>query len=298
MRPFTLPLTAGPSAADPAGASAEAGGPLLGLTRLGVVGLLALAVVNGLFLYLVPGRAEFDYAWSIKPPINAAFFGAGYLAGTVATALVVFRARSWRSLRILPLPLAVLSVTLLAATAIHEDRFFWDYAPTWIWTAVYVTVPLLVLGFWLVQERAAGPAPTADPRLDALRARSAVLGAVLSAGGLALFAAPVAMADVWPWPLTPLLARVVAGWYLLTGCALVVAAVSLRRCHEVPIPYATLLTWSALLLALPALHAGDLADGRTAALVIWLVVQVALLALAASALARILPVLRAREERL
>jgi hypothetical protein len=73
--------------------------------------------------------------------------------------------------------------------------------------------------------------------------------------------------------------------------------VSLRRCHEVPIPYATLLTWSGLLLALPALHAGDLA-GRPVALVIWLAVQAALLALAASALVRTVPVLRAGEERL
>jgi hypothetical protein len=107
----------------------------------------------------------------------------------------------------------------------------------------------------------------------------------------------VATADVWPWPLTPLLARVVAGWYLLTGCALIVAAVSLRRCHEVPIPYATLLTWSALLLALPAIHAGDLAD-RPVSVAVWVVVQVALLALAASALTRSLPVLRSGEERL
>lgn len=291
-----VPLTAARRSPDP-GRAAVAGGPLLGLTRLGVLGLLLLAVVNGLFLFLVPGRAEVDYAWAIKPPINAAFFGAGYLAGTVATGLVVFNARSWRSLRILPLPLAVLSVTLLAATLVHEDRFFWDYAPTWIWTGVYITVPVLVLGFWIVQERAAGRAPDADPRLGPLRARSAVLGAVMTLAGLALFVAPTAMAGVWPWPLTPLLARVEAGWYLLTGCALLVATWSLRRCHEVPIPYATLGTWSALLLALPALHSGDLAD-RPVALVVWIVAHVALLALAASALARTLPALRAGEERL
>jgi hypothetical protein len=47
--------------------------------------------------------------------------GAGFLAGCVATALVVFRARSWRSLRILPLPLGVLSTTLLRRHA-HPSR--------------------------------------------------------------------------------------------------------------------------------------------------------------------------------
>ena len=63
----------------------------------------------------------------IATPVNAAFLGAGYLAGTVATALVVFATRSWRSLRVLPLPLVVLSVGLLAATLLHADKFRWDY---------------------------------------------------------------------------------------------------------------------------------------------------------------------------
>lgn len=272
-------------------------GRLAGVTRLGVLALLILAVANGLFLYLVPGRAATDYAWAIKPPINAAFFGAGYLAGTVATALVVFGARSWRSLRLLPLPLVVLSVTLLAATLIHADRFFWDYSPTWVWIGVYATVPPLVLAFWRLQERAEGPAPAADERLDALRACSAGLGALLAVAGLALFAWPTQMADVWPWPLTPLLARVIAGWYLLVATALLTAAVSLRRCHEVPIPYATLGSWSALLLALPALYAGDL-NQRPVALVVWLVVQALLLALSAYGLARSLGALRSGAQRL
>ncbi len=273
------------------------GGPLLTTTRLGIVVLLLLALANGAWLYLVPGRALTDYAWAIKPSINAAFIGAGFLAGTVATALVVFRARSWRSLRVLPLPLAVLATTVLSATLLHEDRFFWDYAPTWGWTGVYAVVPALVIGFWIVQERAAGALPAPDPRLLGLRRRSAVLGAILAAIGLALFAAPTVMADVWPWPITPLLARVIAGWYFLTGSLLLVAAVSLRRCHEVAIPYATLLAWSVLLLALPLLHGGDLTD-RPIALAVWIGVLVCLLALSVSALARVLPLVRSGAERL
>lgn len=271
--------------------------PLLRITRLGVAALLVLALANGLFLYLAPGRAEADYAWAIRPAINAACIGAGYLAGCVATALVVFGARFWRSLRILPLALVVLAVTVLSATLIHEDRFFWDYSLTWLWTAVYVVVPPLVLVFWRLQERAEGPAPAADRRLGALRARSAVLGAVLGAVGAGLFVLPTQAADVWPWPLTPLLARVIAGWYLLSASVLLTAAVSLRRAHEVPIAYATLGTWSALLLALTLLHSGDLAD-RPVALGAWVAIHVLLLALAASALALTVPVLRAAPGRL
>lgn len=46
--------------------------------------LLILAAANGGFLYFTPGLAEQGYAWAIKPKINAAFVGAGYLAGLLA----------------------------------------------------------------------------------------------------------------------------------------------------------------------------------------------------------------------
>jgi hypothetical protein len=283
---------AAPPSTDP-----QPSGPVLGVTRLAVLGLLILAVANGLFLYLVPGRAAVDYAWSIKPSINAACIGAGYLAGTVATALVVFRARSWRSLRILPPALAALALTALAATIVHEDRFFWDYAPTWVWTAVYAIVPPLVVVFWRAQERLQGPVPAADPRLRPLRVRSAALGAVLAAIGLCLLLLPGVMADVWPWPITPLLSRVIAAWYLLAAAVLLMGALSLRRPHEVPIPYATLAAWSALLLLLPVLYADALTD-RPVSLGAWLAVHGLLLVLCAAAVVRALPAMRTAGEHL
>jgi hypothetical protein len=270
-------------------------GGLLGRSRAGVVVLLALAVANGAFLYLLPARAEPDYAWAIVPPINAAFLGAGYLAGTVATALVVFATRSWRSLRVLPLPLVVLSVGLLAATIMHADRFRWDYPPTWVWTGVYAGVPIVVAYLWRRQERNAPPAPPAHPGLRPLRVASAVIGGLVLAGSAALFAAPATVGELWPWPLTELLGRAVASWYALIGTALVVCAWSLRRPSEALIPYATLLSWSLLLLALPVLHAGDLAGGPLAP---WLALMGVLAALAAYALAVAIPLARAANERL
>jgi hypothetical protein len=272
-------------------------GALRPVSRAGVLLLLVLAVANGVWLYLLPGRAEEEYAWSIVPAINAAFLGAGYLAGTVATALVVFGARRWRSLRVLPLPLVVLSAALLAATLIHEDRFKWDYAPTWVWTIVYLGVPPVVAALWWLQERDAPPAPPRDPRLTGMLRRSAALGAVLLLVGAVLFAVPAEVAEIWPWPITPLLGRALGAWFLLVGCALLVSARTIRTAHEVPIPYATLLAWSLLLALLPALHADDLA-GRDGALVAFLALMGLLCALAVEALARAVRALRAAEERL
>ena len=68
-----------------------------------------------------------------------------------------------------------------------------------------------------------------------------------------------------PWPLTPLMGRVLGAWYGLTATALLVAARTLRAPAEVPIPYVTLLVWTSLLALLPVVHADDLI-GRDAAL--------------------------------
>jgi hypothetical protein len=258
--------------------------------------LLALAVVNGLFLYLVPGAADTDYAWSIKPPVAAAFLGAGYLAGTVATGLVVFATRYWRSLRMLALPLVVLSVLLIAATIIHEDRFKWDYPLTWVWTVVYVGVPFGVAFLWRRQERAEPPVPPADRALLPLRLASGVIGAVVLVVALTLFFAPEgSLAADWPWALTPLLARATGAWYAMIGTSLLVCAVTLRRPHEAVIPYGTLAAWSAFVLALAPLHPDDVGGGITTA---WAVGMAVLLALAVYALAVAGPRMRALGERL
>jgi hypothetical protein len=257
---------------------------VLGLTRAGIWLLLVLAAANGLFLYLAPSQGETDYAWSIAPAVNAAFIGAGFLAGTVATGLVLAFASRWRTFSTLPPALWVLASTLLAATIIHEDRFKWDYAPTWVWAVVYAGVPLAVPFLVARQRRAADAGPAADPRLRTVRVLSAIVGIPVLAGALALFAAPVELGEHWVWPLTPLLGRAVAAWYALFGTMLISCAIGLRRPADAIIPYATLATWSVLLLALPVLHPDDVSGAG-----LWIALMVALLALSLFALKVALP---------
>src|SRR4051794_7152811 len=184
-------------------------GRILGPTRVGVWILFVLAGANGVWLYLVPQSAD-RYAWPIAPPVNAAFIGGGFLAGTLATALVLFATSRWRSFSTLPPALWVLATSLLAATLIHHDRFKWHYAPTYVWLIVYAGVPFVVPVLVMLQRRDAEPEPAADPALRVLRVLSAVCGTVLLVGAIALFAAPVHFGRHWPWPLTPLLGRAVA----------------------------------------------------------------------------------------
>ena len=257
---------------------------MLGPTRAGIWVLLVLAAANGLFLYLAPARAETDYAWAIGPPVNAAFIGAGFLAGTLATGLVLATATRWRTFSSLPPALWVLASTPLAATIVHEDRFKWDYPLTWVWALVYAGVPLAVPALVAIQRRDREPPPEADPRLRTVRVPSALAGAPLLAAAAALFASPAELGRHWPWELTPLLARAVAAWYALLGTMLLSCALALRRPAEAIVPYATLAAWSLLLLALPVLHSGDVSGGGP-----WIALMLGLLALATLGLSAALP---------
>jgi len=259
-------------------------GRLLPWVRAAAGVLLALAIANGVFLYLLPGRAATDYAWAIKPAASAAFMGAGYLAGAVATGLVTFRARRWRSAQPLVPALFVLSVLLLAATLIHRHKFRWEYPLTWVWTAVYAAAPFAIV-MAMVQQRAITDVPEPDPSLRPLRVASLVVGALLAVFAASFFVAPARLGSHWPWPLTPLMARVVASWAGLIATSLLWSAADLRRPHEAFIPYAALATWGVLLLAIPALHHDEMTRTGTP-LVIYLTALAAVLALAAYGISR------------
>jgi hypothetical protein len=238
----------------------RAGGSVLGLTRLSLWPLFVLAAANGLFLYLLPDQAV-HYAWPIKPPINSAFMGAGYLAGLVAGGVAIFGAQRWRSFATLSLPFAVLGTVMLAATLIHAPLFRWDYPPTWLWTAVYVAVPPAAVWLWLRQRRSPDDPTPPDGLAAASRWAAWPLGLVLIGLGLLLLAAPAPALAAWPWPITTLLSRAFAGWHLLIGGILVASALTARGRQDLPIPFLTVAAWSALVLLLPLVYAGTLRTG-------------------------------------
>jgi len=265
------------------------------LLRVGIAALAILAFPNAVFLYFFPSRAATDYAWPIHPPINAAVLGAGYFAGCVAAA-VAFRARYWRSILGLAPALIVLSLAAISATIIYRDRFDWHYSLTILWTVIYAIAPPINLYFLFRHGWIPADAPTRDPRLNGIRAASFAIGGVLAVLALILFFAPGTAVDNWPWKITPLLSRVFGGWYGLAAGALLLPAFAARRAHELPVPYATVATWSALLLLLPIIYSESVHS--SAELWLWVALQVATLALCAWALVRSVGVMRAEGQRL
>lgn len=231
---------------------------------------LTFAATSAL-LVLAP-QTDRLFSWTIQPPLSAAFLGAGYGAGCVLS-LLAFRSRSWADARLALVTVLLFSVLTLAATILHLDRFHLS-APgvparfaAWVWLVVYVAVPFALAAVVLLQGRRAGPAASASRALPLpLVLVLGLLGAVMVALGVCLFFAPAVGARVWPWPLTPLTARMTGAWLLALGVAAGLALRESRPAH-LRIPAAALVVFAALQLVALLAYGNAVAWGSVAAIV-------------------------------
>ena len=187
-------------------------------------------------LFVLSEQTAHYFAWTIEPPVTAAFLGACYGAGLVIEILSL-REKAWARTRVAVLTILVFTALTLAATLLHLDRFHLQpefaglgiiaQAAGWFWLGVYVVVPVLLLVTLVPQERVRGvDPPTRNPVPVPLRAALAVESAVLLVVGVVLYAAPSTAPMLWPWPLTPLTARAIASWLVAFGLATGITAVA------------------------------------------------------------------------
>jgi hypothetical protein len=222
-------------------------------THAGMRALLgAFAVLTALAtiaLFVLAENTSETFAWTIEPPLTAAFIGAGYGAGFV---LVVLSLRDpvWANSRVPVLTIFVFVVLTLVATVLHRDRMHFDddfggldllaKGAAWFWLAVYIVIPVAMAVLLVRQERTPGEdPPPRHPVPTVLRVPLALESAVLLVVGALLYIDPATAEWVWPWPLTPFTARVVAAWLLAFGLATALAAVAgdLRRLRTSTIAY-------------------------------------------------------------
>jgi hypothetical protein len=183
---------------------------------------LAVALVTsvGVFLFLLSGDTERLFAWTIKPPLTAAFLGANYWAAFFL-ALLTARERVWANARITYVVSIVFITLTMVATLLHLDKFNFDNVNGWLWTVVYVGVPPLLVYLIVGQLRLpGGDPPRRYPIERALLPLIVVQFAVVLVVGLALFVAPSTSDDLWPWTLTPLTSRAVGAWLLALAAGL------------------------------------------------------------------------------
>jgi hypothetical protein len=200
----------------------DAQGVSIGARAL-LVAVMSLVFLAGIQLYILSEQTDHYFAWTINPPLTAAFLGAGYWSAMVS-AILALREKTWVRVRS-TLPAALTSTSLLLiATLLHIDRFHLSspepitLVAAWVWLIVYVIVPPLGLVIWFFQLRLPGTIP---PREDTLppwmRVTFIVQAALALLVGIVVFVAPQSIAPVWPWAITPLTGRAIGAWFASIG---------------------------------------------------------------------------------
>jgi hypothetical protein len=190
------------------------------------VALTALATNQ---LYVLSEHTDAWFAWTIRPPLTAAFLGGGYGAGFLMVILAL-RTHAWAHARVPVVTVLIFTTLTLVATLLHRDRFHFEDAgaiarfAAWFWLGVYLVVPVALTLLAVRQQRMAGDDPERRQPLPTwLAAVLTAQGAIMLVVGLVLFVSPARAATLWPWTLTPLTARVVAAWLVAFGVASVLA---------------------------------------------------------------------------
>jgi hypothetical protein len=189
---------------------------LLPLTRAVAAAIIVILILAVFALYLNPDQTDQNFAWTIKPRMMAMAIGAGYLMGAYFFARVLTAGR-WHRVAAGFLPITAFTIGMALATIMHWDRFHQTQWPALAWAGIYALTPFLVPAIWWLNQRTDPRVLEVDDLVVPKPARwiTATVGAGMVAGGVLVFVQPELAIRVWPWSLTPLTARVLAGWFML-----------------------------------------------------------------------------------
>lgn len=192
--------------------------PMLPLMRI-VFWLVALnALVGALSLMFFPRDTARLFFWEIRPPLNAALFGALYLGGAAVVGWVTYRGR-WEPARFL-IPILVTAGVLISVTTLLHRVSFTPGLRLGYWLVVYVGAPLLALLFYVQHERPGANWTVGRPVTATTRALAIVIGAIVVVLGVLALIRPEPVVAQWPWPTSPLMIRIFASWFTAFGAGL------------------------------------------------------------------------------
>lgn len=186
------------------------------LTRIVSAVVFPVLVLAFLILYLFPEQSGERFAWLIQPNMSALFIGAGYLGGGLLLLQAAF-GRPWSRVQHgFPL-ITVFTTSMLIATVLHWQRFDIRHFPFQLWLVLYIVSPFLIAYIWISNRKEDPGTPESGDRIVPVAARTALqmVGLVLGIFSLLGWFAPDVLIGLWVWKLTPLTARVFAGWFAL-----------------------------------------------------------------------------------
>lgn len=191
---------------------------VLPLTRWVARIIIPFLAAAFLVLYGVPTRTTEFFAWTIRPEMTPIVMGAGYGAG-VYFFYRVSTADAWHTVAPVFLGITTFTWAMAIATVLHWENFNHAHHTFFLWVVLYAVTPLLVPAVWAINRRTDPREPTPDearlPRV--VRVIGGSLAVVVTVSAVVLFVVPELMIGAWPWTVSPLTARVLAGWFALFG---------------------------------------------------------------------------------
>ena len=248
-----------------------------------VTAVQAILVVNALPAFVnlmsIPDRTERWFVWTVKPDANARALGVMY-GSACLLGLLGYAARTWprqRATFVVVAPFAVAATIVTLVTLKPFRAHPWYELAYWLimYSILFVSVPLV----FALNERAEGGRLSVEtPFAAAARAGVAALGALLLVAGIGLLFELSYATRLWPFALTPLVARILGVWLGCLGLAHLWAAWDGDRLRARALLLSVPPT-GALLALVPLLHRDDLRADPTGALVAYLLVAGAMAAL-------------------
>jgi len=191
---------------------------ILPLTKIIAAIVIPFLWAAFVILWLFPDQTGERFAWTIKPHMTSLYIGAGYLGGSWFFVNAIIGKR-WHRIQGGFLPITVFTWAMLIATFLHWDRFSHGRLGFNLWLILYIVTPFLVPALWLYNRRTDNHQPEASDMIlvTPLVWLSRLIGVAVLLFAVISFIFPTLIISVWPWTLTPLTGRVLAGWLLLVG---------------------------------------------------------------------------------
>jgi hypothetical protein len=231
------------------------------LTRIVAAVVIPFLWLAFLILFFYPDLTGERFAWLIKPHMTSLYIGAGYLGGSWLFLNTLFGKR-WHRVHGGFLPITVFTWAMLIATLLHWDRFSHGRLGFDLWFILYIITPFLVPALWFYNRRTDPGTPEASDVVVVGWAKwlLRIIGAAGTIFALIGFLYPPFIISVWPWTLTPLTARVMAGWIALLGVGGLTMSADLRWTSW-RVPLESIFIWHGLVLLAAALTASDFTRG-------------------------------------
>lgn len=189
-------------------------------TRVVAAVIIPFLLMAFLILFVFPQESGARFAYRITPPVMAAYVGAGYLGGAYLFAHVLF-GRRWHRVAVGFAPVTAFTISMLLVTFLHWNRYAVGNLAFQLWLGLYLVTPVLVPAIWFFNRGTdpGGPEPGDVEVPLAFRIAVRLLGVGMAVVVIVGFLYPAALIAIWPWPLSALTARLLAGWGALLAVA-------------------------------------------------------------------------------